>query len=100
MVIFVYVCLEVANFFMMFTCRDYVQPVRYGVCNVYVGCEGWFVQVVPSFASWSLILLSKIPMYIVTFCIIMLCLVCRNWCTMAEINNLSKWLCLDERWRM
>ena len=42
---FVYVCLEIANISMMFTCCDSVEPIRYTVCDVYVGCRvwGWFV---------------------------------------------------------
>ena len=49
----VFVCLEVVDFSMMFTCWDFVEPIRYGVCDVYVGCGVglmWMVQ--DSFASW------------------------------------------------
>ena len=38
--VFVYVCLEVVDFTMMFACWDFVDPIRYGVCDVYVGCGG------------------------------------------------------------
>ena len=48
-VVFVYVYMEVADFSVMFICWDSVEPVSYGVCDVYVRCEGWFglVWVVP-----------------------------------------------------
>ena len=46
--VFLYVCLEVVDFSMAFACWDFVEPIRYGVCNVYVGvwglvCCGWFL---------------------------------------------------------
>ena len=40
MVAFVDVCLEVADFSMMFACWDFIEPIRYGVCDVYVGFGG------------------------------------------------------------
>ena len=40
---YVYVCLEVAYFSVMFACWNSIEPIRYGVCNVYVGCGSWFV---------------------------------------------------------
>ena len=44
----VFVCLEVVVFSMMFACWDFVEPIRYGVCDVYVGCGlvycGWFLH--------------------------------------------------------
>jgi hypothetical protein len=43
MVVFTYVCLEVVDFSTMFACGGSVKLIRYGVCNVYVGCGGWFV---------------------------------------------------------
>ena len=30
-------------FSMMFTCWESTEPIRYGVCNVYLECVGWFV---------------------------------------------------------
>ena len=41
----------------------------------------------PSFASWYAISLSKVPLFALTFCIVMLCLVHRIWCTMAKISS-------------
>ena len=38
--VFVYVCLEVVDFSVMFACWDSVEPTRYGLCDVYVGCGG------------------------------------------------------------
>ena len=49
---FVYVCLEIANISMMSTCWDSVEPVRYIVCDVYVGCGVWGVGLVCS--GWFL----------------------------------------------
>ena len=43
MVAFVYVCLEVVEFSVMFACWDSIEPKMYGVCDVYVGCGAWFV---------------------------------------------------------
>ena len=43
MLVFVYVCVEFADFSVMFTSWDPAEPIRYGVCNVYVGVGGWFV---------------------------------------------------------
>ena len=43
MVVFVYVCLKVVDFSMMFACWDSVVPIRYGVCNLYVGCRDWII---------------------------------------------------------
>ena len=43
MVVFVYVCLEVADFSVMFAYWDSIEPIRYGVWCVGVG--GWFVVV-------------------------------------------------------
>ena len=48
--VFVYVCLEVVDFSVMFTCWDSVEPIRYGVCNVY---EAWGLVC----CGWSLCLL-------------------------------------------
>ena len=31
-VTFIYVCLEVTNFTLVFACHDYVEPIMYGVC--------------------------------------------------------------------
>ena len=58
-VVFIYVCLEDADVFVMFACWDFVEPIRYGVCDVGVGVGVGLLQVVPSFASWSTISLSK-----------------------------------------
>ena len=77
MMVFVYVCLEVVDFSVMFTCLDFVKPIRYGVG---VG----LLRVVPSFASWYVISFPEIPMCALTFCIVMLYLVHRIWWTMAE----------------
>ena len=41
--VFVYVCLEIADFSMMFVCWDSVEPIKYGVGDMYVGCGKWFV---------------------------------------------------------
>ena len=49
----------------------------YGVCNVFMGCGGGFVWVVPSFASWCAMSLPKIIICAMTFGILMLCLVHR-----------------------
>ena len=57
-VVFLYVCLEVVDFFMVFACWDSVEPIRYGVCNVYVGVG--LLWVVPLLASWYTILWSNI----------------------------------------
>jgi hypothetical protein len=40
-------------------------------------CGGWFVAVATSSASWFAILLLKIPVCALTFCIVILCLVHR-----------------------
>ena len=32
---------------MMFACWDSIEPVRYVVCDTFIGCGGWFVVVVP-----------------------------------------------------
>ena len=77
MVVFVYVCLEVANFSTMFTCGDSIEPIRYGCVMCMWGMGVGLLQVVPSFAIWSVILLSKILSCALTFCIVMLCLVHR-----------------------
>ena len=42
MVAFICVCLEVADFSLVFSCHDTVQPIRYGVCYMYVGCRDGF----------------------------------------------------------
>ena len=73
--VFVYVCLEVADFFVMFTCCDFIEPIRYGVCDVYVGVG--LLRVVPLFVSWFAISLPEIPVCTLTLCIVMLCLVHR-----------------------
>ena len=92
MVTFVYVCLEVVGFFVMFPCWDFVEPIRYGVCDVYVGwgsvCCQWFLH----FASCYAISLPEILMCALTSCIVMLCLVQRVWWILVEINNLLGWL--------
>jgi hypothetical protein len=74
-VVFVYVCLEVVDFSMMFACWDSIEPIRYGVCDVYVGCGDWFATCESFVASWCEISLPEIPMCALTFCIVMLCLV-------------------------
>lgn len=43
-VVFVYVCLEVVDFSMMFFYWDFVEPIRYGVRDVYAGFWGWFIM--------------------------------------------------------
>ena len=40
-VVFVY--LELADFTTMIACRDFIEPLRYDVCDVYEGCIGCFV---------------------------------------------------------
>ena len=65
--VFVIYVLEVVDFSVMFACWDSIDPIRFGVCDVYVGCGGWFVAVVPWFASWSAILLPKIPLCALIF---------------------------------
>ena len=87
--VFVYKCLEVADFFVMFSCWDFIQPMRYGVCNMHVGCGGWFVVGGSFDASSYVISLPKIPMSALIICIVMLRLVHRIWWTMAEISSLS-----------
>ena len=72
--VFVYVCLEVADFSVMFAYWNSIEPIRYGVCNVYVGCGDWFVAGESFVASWYEISLHEIPMCALTFCIVMLCL--------------------------
>lgn len=49
--VFVYVCLEVADIFVMFTCWDFIEPIRYGVCDVYVKCGVGLLRVIPLFIS-------------------------------------------------
>ena len=51
MVVFVCVCLKVADFFMMFACWDSVEPIRCDVGDVYVGCGIGLLQVVLVFGS-------------------------------------------------
>ena len=75
--VFVYVCLDVADFSVMYTSWDSVEPIRYGVCNVFGGVGAGLLQVVPSFASWFEISLLEIPVCALTFCVVMLCLVQR-----------------------
>ena len=58
------------------------------------------LQVIPLFASWSVILLHEIQMCALTFCMVMLCLVHKICWTMAHINSLSGGLCWDEEWQM
>ena len=41
---FIYVGLEVADFSLVFTYQDSIQPVWYGVCYTYVGCKDKFVN--------------------------------------------------------
>ena len=48
--------------------------------------------VVPSFASWSTILLTKILMFALTLNNVMLCLICRIWWILHEISSLLGWL--------
>lgn len=43
MVVFVHVCLEVVDSYVMFACQGSVEPTRYDVCDVYAGCGDWFV---------------------------------------------------------
>ena len=58
------------------------------------------LPVAPSFASWSMIPLLKIPVCALTFYIVMLCMVHRIWCTMAERSSSLGWLCWGEGFRM
>ena len=41
----IYLCTfgSCVDFSTMVACGDYAKPIRYGVCNVYVGRGGWFV---------------------------------------------------------
>lgn len=48
---FIYVCLEVADLSLMFTCWDAIELVWYGLCYVYVGVGTGLSQVVPLFAN-------------------------------------------------
>ena len=68
MMMFVYVCLEVVDFFIMFVCWDSVEPIWYYVCDVYAGCGGWLVAG-DSFASWSAISLLAIKICALIFSI-------------------------------
>ena len=44
MVAFVYVCLKVMAFPLVFASQDSIEPIRYGVClYMYVGCRDEFV---------------------------------------------------------
>ena len=46
---------------MMFACWDPIEPITYGVYNVYAGWWGvGFLLVVPSFASWYAISLHGV----------------------------------------
>lgn len=43
MVAFIYVCFEVVDFTLVFTSWDSVEPIRYDVCYVDVGCWDGFI---------------------------------------------------------
>ena len=60
--IFIYVCLEVADCSMMFTCWD---SVMCAMCMQGMGVG--LLWVVPLFASWSMTLLLVIPMCALIF---------------------------------
>jgi hypothetical protein len=59
----------------MFTCWDFIEPIRYGVCDVHVECGVGLLRVIPLFISWFAISLLEIPVCTLTLCIAMLCLV-------------------------
>ena len=42
-VAFIYVYLEVVDFFLVFAYWDSIKPVRYSVCCMYMGCRDMFV---------------------------------------------------------
>ena len=40
---FIYVCLEVIDFSLVFAYWDFVEPIRYRVCFMDVGCRARFI---------------------------------------------------------
>ena len=40
---FIYVCFEVVDFSLVFTCWDSIEPIRYSVCYVDVGFRDKFI---------------------------------------------------------
>ena len=76
--VFVYVCLEVVDFSVMFASHNFIELLRYGVRDVYVMlwgliCCRWFLHLL----VWFAIALSKYVICSLTFCIVILCLVQR-----------------------
>lgn len=67
-----------------------------------VGCTypwsvGGLSRRVSSFANWSAISLSTMPVCVLTFCIVILCTMDHViWLTIAMMRSLSRWLWWDD----
>lgn len=93
---------------LMYACRLCIAPMWVLVKTPLSQCGVvWVVRIpgvlaglsrrVSSFANWSTISLSTMPVCVLTFCIVILCTMDHViWLTKAMMRSLSRWLCWDD----
>ena len=72
---------------------DFLELIRYGVCNVYVGCGGWFVASGPlvCYLDYNIIAQDSDVCSDFLYCYLVFGHII--WWAMVEINSLLGWLC-------
>jgi hypothetical protein len=71
------------------------------VCAMWMwGMRVGLASVMPSFTSWSTCSLPSIPVWALTFCIIILWMDHIFWWTIVEMGSLSRWFYWDDGCRM
>jgi hypothetical protein len=78
---------------------DSIEPVRFGVCDMFAGCEGWLIVGGLLVDMWFCC-----PKYVLV-CALTFVLLCCVWSIeflrfIGEISSLSRWLCRDQEWHM